>query len=61
MFGVTLNTLWVIVTHLKLWVAVATRNFNWVKIQIIYLSGLNVNNWMHSVAYHCSSGSFDPF
>ena len=31
-----------IFTHLKLWVAVATYSFKWVKIQILILSALKV-------------------
>ena len=33
-----ITQIWVIVTHLKLWIAVARHNFKWVKNWIIYFS-----------------------
>ena len=32
-------SIWVIFTHLKLWVAVASHNFKWVKMQV-FIEGL---------------------
>ena len=38
-----LEQIWVIFTHLKLWIAVARHNFKRVKIQIIYFCDVKVN------------------
>ena len=35
MIGLKFEQIWVIFTHLKMWVAVANHNFKWVKIKII--------------------------
>ena len=37
-----IEQVWVIFTHLKLWVAVATHNFKWVKMEIPQLSASRV-------------------
>ena len=48
------SQIWIIFTHLKLWLADAIHNFEWVKIQIEYFGGWRViTKYMLSVS-QCS-------
>ena len=44
-----IKQIWVIFTHLKLWIATAIHNFKWVKIKINYLSGKRVKMGINSL------------